>query len=270
MELDLDIFLKPSDKWDREYLKAVAAAIRQYKPDNAEKIIQRYLSEERQAEFNLTNTYARRIFRRALLKAARSEGAHLFRKDVIVMWSSIAPRDWACCDRDIDFNYAAAKQKIRNAFAGKDFIGVIEPGYYPQVRWESGDKVGSLISFHAHIVVWDTSRSKLQRHQKDIRRRFLPVMEGDHKTARLYHVKTLGDLWKVLRYSTKMAFQGYDREVREDGSIVQRHLELSPIHHFDFSGLCGNTLCGMHGWRAVRGRAPTRCQESRSNNIAGH
>ena len=46
MELDLDIFLKPSDKWDREYLKAVAAAIRQYKPDNAGKIIQRYLSEE--------------------------------------------------------------------------------------------------------------------------------------------------------------------------------------------------------------------------------
>ena len=80
MELDLDIFLKPSDKWDREYLKAVAAAIRQYKPDNAGKIIQRYLSEERQAEFNLTNTYARRVFRRALLKAARSAGAQPFSK----------------------------------------------------------------------------------------------------------------------------------------------------------------------------------------------
>ena len=82
------------------------------------------------------------------------------------------------------------------------------------------------------FVVWDTSRSKLQRHQRDIRRRFLPVMEGDRKTARLYHVKTLGDLWRVLRYSTKMAFQGYDREVREDDSIVQSHLELAPIHHY--------------------------------------
>ena len=232
MKFDLDIFLKPSDKWDREYLKAVAAAIRQYQPDNAEKIIQRYLSEERQAELNLTNTYARRIFRRALLTAARSMEVNLSRKGLIVMWASIAPRDWACCDRDIDFNYDIAKQKIRNAFAGKDFIGVIEPGYYPHVKWEGGDKVGSLISFHAHILVWDTSRSKLQRHQQDIRRRFWPVMEGDHKTARLYHVKTLGDLWRVLRYSTKMPFQGYDREVREDDSIVQSHLELAPIHHY--------------------------------------
>ena len=63
MALDFDVFLKPSNKWDREYLKAVADAIRKYQPEKAEKIIRRYLSEERQAELNLTNTYARRIFR---------------------------------------------------------------------------------------------------------------------------------------------------------------------------------------------------------------
>jgi hypothetical protein len=130
MALDLDVFLKPSDKWDREYLKAVTSALRKYQPEKAEKIIQRYLSEERQAELNLANTYARRIFRAALLTTAKGLESDLFRKDVIVMWASIAPRDWACWDRDIDFNYDLAKQKIRNAFVGKDFIGVIEPGYY--------------------------------------------------------------------------------------------------------------------------------------------
>jgi hypothetical protein len=111
-------------------------------------------------------------------------------------------------------------------------MGVIEPGYYPDVKWKPDDKLGSLISFHTHILVWDSSRSKLQRHQQNIRARFWPVMEGDRKTARLYHARTLGDLWRVLRYSTKMPFQGYDREVREDYSIVQSHLELAPIHHY--------------------------------------
>ena len=73
-------FLKPSDKWDREYLKAVAAAIRQYQPDNAEKIIQRYLSEERQAELNVTNTYARRIFRARIIDGRPKCGGPPFSK----------------------------------------------------------------------------------------------------------------------------------------------------------------------------------------------
>jgi hypothetical protein len=232
MALDFDVFLKPSNKWDREYLKAVTDAIRKYQPEKAEKIIRRYLSEERQAELNLTNTYARRIFRTALLTVAQGLETRLFRKDVIVMWASIAPRDWACCDRDIDFNYDLAKRKIRNAFAGKNFIAVIEPGYYPHEKWQSGDKVGSLISFHAHILVWDTSRSKLQRHQQDIGLRFWPVQEGDRKTGRLCHVKTLADLWRILRYSTKMPFYGYDRQVRDDDSVVQSNLQLAPVHHY--------------------------------------
>jgi len=135
MTVDLDIFLKPSNKWDREYLKAVSNAIRMYQPEEADKIIQQYLSEESQGELNLTNTYARRIFRGALLTAARSVETNLFRKGTIVMWASIVTRDWACCDRAIDFDYDLAKRKIRNAFAGKNFIGVIEPGYYPHEKW---------------------------------------------------------------------------------------------------------------------------------------
>ncbi len=91
MEFNLDNFLKPADQWDRKYLDAVAAAIRQYQPDHAGKTLQRYLSKQHQAEMNLTNTYARRIYRRALLTAARSLERRLFGKGVIVMWASIAP-----------------------------------------------------------------------------------------------------------------------------------------------------------------------------------
>jgi hypothetical protein len=54
------------------------------------------------------------------------------------MWASIADREWAYCDRDIAFNYHAAKQKLRNAFKSMNFIGVIEPAYYPKVKWGKG------------------------------------------------------------------------------------------------------------------------------------
>lgn len=156
--------LHVSDKWDEMYREAVVAAIRKYS-DDPEEVIYRYLSFGRRTEFNLTNTYARAIFRLELLQAWLDLEKHIFRRGIVVMWASIADHDWACCDRKITFDYQIAKQKIRNAFVGRNFIGVIEPGYYPEVGWETDDQAGSLISFHAHIVVWDTSKSKLRRHQ---------------------------------------------------------------------------------------------------------
>ena len=155
--MDLEKFLNPSDKWDARYRQAVIATMRKYQPDRAEKIIQRYLSLERRAEFNMVNTYARRIFRRELLASAFDFETYLFRSGIVVMWATIADRDWACCDRDINFDYRAAKQKICNAFTGMNFIGVIEPGYYPEIEWARDGQVGCLVSFHAHIVIWDTS-----------------------------------------------------------------------------------------------------------------
>jgi hypothetical protein len=265
--MDLEKFLNPPDKWDAKYCRAVIAAIRTYQPDRAEKIIQRYLSPQRGAEFNMVNIYARRIFRRELLAASLDLETNLFRPGIVVMWATIADHDWACCDRDINFDYRAAKQKIRNAFTGMNFIGVIEPGYYPEIEWERDGQVGCLVSFHAHIVVWDTSESKLRRHQQRIRARFLPVAPDDRRTPRLDQLETLEDLMKVLRYSTKMPFEGYGKkkkqktvkqsdqekepnsnepsdgetgsksnersdQEREVHSIEQIHLKLGAIHHY--------------------------------------
>ena len=218
MTMDLEKFLNPSDKWDARYRKAVIAAIRQYQPERADKIIQRYLTVARRAEFNLANTYARRIFRKELLAAALDLETNLFRPGLVVMWASIADRAWACCDRNINFKYGAAKQKLRNAFQGMNFIGVIEPGYYPKVKWERDGQVGCLVSFHAHVVVWDTSESKLRRHLRKIKVRFLPVAPDDRKNTTLNQLKTLKDLLTALRYSTKMPFEGYDRKKKTNES----------------------------------------------------
>ena len=91
--MDLEKFLNPSDKWDARYRQAVIAAIRQYQPERAEKIIERYLTVATRAEFNLANTYARRIFRRELLASALDLETNLFRPGLVVMWASIADRD---------------------------------------------------------------------------------------------------------------------------------------------------------------------------------
>src|SRR6185369_9113326 len=109
------------------------------------------------------NTYSRQILREELVRQAIDAGQNLFRPGIAVMLASIADFDWACCDRNIQFDICQAKQKIRNAFTGMNFIGVFEPGYYPKVPWLRDDQKGSLVSFHAHLVVWDTSVSKLRR-----------------------------------------------------------------------------------------------------------
>lgn len=239
---DLDEFLNASKKWDAKYRKALIAAIRQYQPDRADAIIQRYLSPERRAEFNMVNTYSREIFRRELL--AITLNADLVRPDLVRMLGTFTPFDWAHPDRDINFDYGEAKQTLRNAFTGMNFLGVIEPAYYPKVKWERDERVGSLISFHAHVLVWDTSETKLRRHQREIRSRFKPVDRDDRSTPMLNLLKTIEDLAKVVRYATKMPYEGYDKKKKENAvgpggssrrkptSIEQTHLDLEPIQHY--------------------------------------
>jgi hypothetical protein len=247
MELDLEKFLKPSDRWDAKYRKAVIAAIRQYQPDRAEDIIAQYLSRERCAKFNWVNTYSRRIFRKELLQVAQDRAQKLFRPGIVVMLASITDFDWACCDRNIQFEFRSAKQKIRNAFTGMNFIGAIEPAYYPRVPWMRDDQIGCLISLHAHLVVWETSASKLRRHQREIRKRFTPVDPNDRSTPKLNLLKGLIDLMTVVRYASKMPFEGYDKKRggagdvgagdsmdpdSSSGSVTQFHTDLQPIHHY--------------------------------------
>jgi hypothetical protein len=243
--MDMEKFLRASDQWDAKYRKAVIAAIRQYQPDRAEDIIARYLSRDRCAEFNWVNTYSRRVFRKELLQAALDLAPKLFRPGIVLMLASITDFDWACPDRNIQFDLASAKQKIRNAFTGMNFFGVIEPAYYPKVPWMRDDQIGCLISFHAHLIVWDTSASKLRRHQREIRKRFTPVDPNDSSTPKLNLLKELIDLMTVVRYSSKMPFEGYDKKrggagkigARDSkkpssGSVRQIHTDLQPIHHY--------------------------------------
>jgi hypothetical protein len=236
--LDLDRLLRGADLWDKRYLEAVIAAIKEYQqPKAAAKNIRKYLSKETCAEFNLTNPYSRKIIREQLLEAAVDLEEPLFERGAVVMLATFADNAWACCDRAIDFDLDAAKQKIRNALVGMDYLGVFEAAVYPGEKWTTDGKAGCLISFHCHVFIWGTSQSKLRRLKAKIKNRFEAIDPENlgHAFPVLNHLKTVKDLQRTLRYATKMPFNGY-RKVIKNERLTQEYAQLGLEHHYRLAG----------------------------------
>jgi hypothetical protein len=231
-------FLKSAEKWDRKYLSAAKEAITALSPTEeiAERRIGKYLSEDRRGEFNLANSYSRALFRRHLLVAASELEDELYKPGRVVMMATFVDQSWAFPDHEIEFDFEAAKQKIRNAVAGMDYIGAFEPAVYPAEELTTESGTGSLVSFHAHAIVWSTSESQLRRHKLKIAKRFTPLA-GDEKLSfpRLDNLKTTADFRTTLRYASKMPVDGYER-VEENDEIRQRHTTLEDVHYFRLIG----------------------------------
>ena len=210
---ELTQFLKAAEKWDRKYLSAAKEAITALSPTEeiAEHRIKKCLSKDRLEEFNLANPHSRALFRLHLLMAASELEGELYKPGRVVMMATFVDQDWAFPDRKIKFDFKAAKQKIRNAFEGFDFIGAFEPAVYPDEKLTTESGTGSLVSFHAHVIVWSTSESKLRRHKLKIAKRFTPLV-GDEGLSfpRLDNLKTIPEFRKSLRYASKMPVDGYD------------------------------------------------------------
>jgi hypothetical protein len=242
---NMNQFLRFSDKMDAEYIAALQAAIYHFEGQEiGAKTISKYLSQDRLANFNLVNPYSRKVFREHLLmEVADLEGLQ-FAAGGAIMLATFADRTWACCDRACNFDFAKAKQKIRNALSGMDYIAVIEAAVYPHTKWTTDGKTGCLVSFHCHAVVWDSSKSKVRRHKAKIAARFEPVHLDDTKTFPvLNNLKTMKDLLKVIRYLTKMTLEGYRRKSSGRKTIVQEHVCLNADHHYRlFKFLRGRSL----------------------------
>ena len=229
---NMNQFLRFSDKKDAEYIAEVEAAIYHFEGQaKGAKTISKYLSQERQADFNLVNPYARKVFRERLLMEVADVEGWQFPSGGAIMLATFADRAWACCDRAPNFDFAKAKQKIRNALSGMDYVAVIEAAVYPHTKWTTDGVTGCLVSFHCHVVVWSTSKSKLRRHKKRIEARFEPVHEDDKKLPVLNNLKTLKDLLTAIRYLTKMTLEGYRRK-SSSGKVVQEHVALNAGHHY--------------------------------------
>ncbi len=101
---------------------------------------------------------------------------------------------------------------------------MFEAGVYPTEKWEMDGKVGCLISFHCHAFIWGTSQSQLRRRRAKIKERFEVIEPEELGQAFpvLNHLKTVKDLQRTLRYTTKMPVNGY-RKVIKNGRIIQTY-----------------------------------------------
>jgi hypothetical protein len=236
----LETLLRFSDRKDAEYLTELRAAIYRFEGQEiGAKTISRYLSQEKLAEFNLVNPYARKDFREYLLTEVEDVEGWQSPAGGAIMLATFADHAWACCDRALNFDFDKAKQKIRNALSGMDYIAAIEAGVYPHTQWTTDGITGCLVSFHCHAVVWSTSKSVLRRHQAKIDARFKPVHEDDKKLPVLNNLKTLKDVLTVIRYLTKMTLEGYRRK----SSGTQEHVPLDAGHRYRlFKFLRGRSL----------------------------
>jgi hypothetical protein len=230
----LSQFLKSAEKWDRKYLSAATEAIMALSPTDeiAEHRIKLYLSADRLEQLNLANSYSRALFRVHLLMAASELEGELYQSGRIVMMATFVDQDWAFSVQKIGFDFKVAKQKVRNAFEGFDFIGAFEPAVYPKEKRRTKSGTGSLVSFLAHVMVWSTSESKLRRHKVKIAKRFTPLA-GDEKLSfpTLHNVKTILEFRKSLRYASKMPVEGYER-IEENDKVRQSHTTLDDVHYF--------------------------------------
>jgi hypothetical protein len=267
---ELTQFLKPAEKWDRKYLSAATEAVTALSRNEeiAERRIKKYLSEDRLEEFNLANPHSRALFRRHLLLAASEWENEIYKPGRVVMMATFVDQNWAFPDHKIEFDFEAAKQKVRNAFEGFDYIGAFEPAVYPDEGLTTESGTGSLVSFHAHVMVWSTSESRLRRRKVKIAKRFTPLA-GDEKLSfpRLDSLKTTADFRTALRYAAKMPVEGYER-VEENEEIRQRHANLENTHYFRLIGFLRRHTVFEAWFAGGEGGQILKSAKSRSNEAA--
>jgi hypothetical protein len=217
-------------------------------PDQVSRVVHESLSHENAGAFKLTNPFSKQIWLRELLIALHESDedpvedfdyeriplmAGLMSGDVGCVLATFTHEGWVCPDSAIEFDLAAAKQKVRKALRGFNFIASFEVAYYVNEKWEKNGNWGNLVSFHCHAVVWTVHPSRLGRRRKKIKPRFRPISVLGSKTGvRFDTLKTPDDVWRAVRYHAKMPFYGYRTVSRAGGGKTQRRAFLSYIQRY--------------------------------------
>jgi len=268
--IDLTCLIKKAEEYDDHYLEVMTHSVELYS-DRSDEIIEEFLSKKNRAAFHLTNPHSKRIWLVELLnefladhrQRAGSKWREAECDDVAFALVTLTHKGWVCSEKNIQFDLVRAKQKVRNALAGTNFIGNFDVALYTNEDWTTEGIKGKLVSFHCHAVVWGRNRTQLDRLRKYIRPRFEPIL-GNDNGAHFAALETVGDAAAALAYMPKLPFLGYRTEVNESGKKTQKntpkvtfqsrwHLlnELMKHSLFDFS-LSGGA--GTHILRAARNR----------------
>lgn len=230
--------------WNDKYFKVVMHAVKLHDgPKEAKKTIGEFLSAKAAKRFRSTNPSSRAIWIKALLRTFL-EG-HLPRggrrktpwdealeqRLVVCGWMTFTDLQWSTAHNNIRFDLEKAKQKVRNALRGLDFLASFEAAVFNNQSMTTGGVKGKVVSFHCHAIVWAASFSQIRRRRTLIVKRFTPLF-GNRSGIRIDHLKKQADLQRTLRYQGKMPVLGYRIVPKRNGGRQNKPTELSYKTHF--------------------------------------
>ena len=220
--------IQEAEVYDKLYLDVVVHSVDLYDADNRDQIIHEFLSYKNRGAFKVTNPHSKRLWLAELLQAylrvhagsAKRSRDFDFEIDQACAFVTLTHRAWACADTNIQFDLDRAKQMVRNALRGTDYIAVLDAGMYKNEDWETDGETGKLISFHFHALVWAKTRTDLDRLRKYIKPRFEPIL-GNKSSAHFKFINNQDEAATALTYMAKMPFLGYRTTINEKGKKKQ-------------------------------------------------
>jgi hypothetical protein len=272
--VNIDELIQKAEEYDDLYLEVITHSVELYS-DRADEVIEEFLSRKNRGAFSLTNPHSKRIWLVELLnrflaehrQRAGTKWRDAERDQAAFALVTLIHKGWACSQNNIQFDLARAKQKVRNALAGTNFIANFDAALYTNEDWKTDGVLGKLVSFHCHAVVWAKNYTALERLRSSIRPRFEPILDKSNG-AHFKALKTVDDAAGALTYQSKMPFLGYCTKVDAKGKKTQFstpkltflsrwHLfeELNKYSLFDFS-LGGGA--GAHILRTARNRLKSK------------
>lgn len=241
--------------WDNRYLQSVIHSIEISDNDPREKeaLIEQFLSRETRGSFKATNPYSKQIFLPLLMEKLLeaigpprpSESLEikpgefttipmemlLRAQNTVFVHVTFTDQAWSTCDRNIQFDLAKAKQRIRNALGGTNFLGRFEAAIYNNVNHTHHGVEGKLVLFHCHVLAWANNISKLRRVREHMHHRFTPP-SGSKTSVKMQKVPR-EEVPAVVGYISKLPNLGY-RKVEVESGTTQVKARLRPSSHYRF------------------------------------
>ena len=171
--------LQEARVWDKKYLNLTLHAIRNFQSEqDAEELIEWFLSRESVSHFNSANPHSKDMFLAELLpkllQHISGDSDDPDQKFVMscAMGTFLRP-EWDFPEGHIDFDIGKAKKIVRNALSGFNHISRFEPVTYQNEFCTKGNVRAPLVCFHCHSLMWTTaSYSQLERLRSSLKYRF--------------------------------------------------------------------------------------------------
>lgn len=139
----------------------------------------------------------------------------------------LAPKRWAMDLREAhQVDIEAIRGDVRKALDGVNYLGVIEPGYYPERRKHPHGSKG-LVLWHAHLMAWGPDRARLADAVAAINRTETSLLFG--VAASNMRPRSWDTAQRVLAYMFKTPAKAYttrripERVDADTGEIKDEH-----------------------------------------------